>query len=147
MKKLLIIGMSLCFSFTASASTVATDVTAQSKANECGTIVLYEKPPRTKNIYHAVINTIDDQVVSPKAMRFALSPGKHTIKVIENIQDNSLTRRRGEMKNYKLITFEVKANEKYSLGAKFHRNKRSKLKTGEYWDPIVWKSSEKSCSL
>ena len=69
------------------------------------------------------------------------------IKVIENIRENSLTRRRGEMKNFKYIEIDIQANKKYALGAKFIRKNRSKLKTGEYWQPVVWSESEESCKL
>lgn len=116
------------------------------KSNGCGIITLNENPPKTKNVYYAAINQIDGQTVSSRSTRFALAAGKHTIKVIEKIQDSSFTRRRGEMKNYKYITLDVKPNVKYSLGAKFDRSKRSKLKTGEYWEPVVWRMAEKKCS-
>jgi hypothetical protein len=111
----------------------------------CGEIILYSRPPKTKNIHYVWINQIDGQTVSTKSNRFTLSAGKHRIKVVEQIQSNQFTRRRGEMMNAKYIDFEVKPNMKYSLGAKFIRKNRSKLKTGEYWNPVVWKTTESVC--
>ncbi|MGB0936882.1 MAG: hypothetical protein ACPGTQ_05465 [Colwellia sp.] len=111
----------------------------------CGEIILHSRPPKTKNMHYAWINQIDGHTVSTKSTRFKLSAGTHRIKVIEQIQSNQFTRRRGEMMNAKYIDFEVKPNMKYSLGAEFVRKNRSKLKTGEYWNPVVWKSTETEC--
>jgi len=117
------------------------------EAKGCGIITVYKKPPKTKNVHYAAINSIDGVVVSTKSRSFVLTTGKHVIKVIENIRENSLTRRRGEMKNFKYIEIDIQANKKYALGAKFIRKNRSKLKTGEYWQPVVWSESEESCKL
>ena len=114
--------------------------------NACGEITLHSRPPKTKDIYFAWINQIDGETVSTKSKRFSLTPGTHRIKIYENIQDPRFTRRRGEMMNAKYIDFKVEENMKYSLGAKYIRKNSSKLKTGEYWEPIVWKTIESTCS-
>jgi hypothetical protein len=111
----------------------------------CGEITLYSRPPKTKDIHFAWINQIDGETVATNSTRFTLSAGVHRIKVIERIQSNHFTRRRGEMMNAKYIDFVVKPNMKYSLGAEFIRKNRSKLKTGEYWNPVVWKTTEAEC--
>jgi hypothetical protein len=111
----------------------------------CGVIVLYMRPPKTKDVHFVWINKIDGETVSSNSTRFKLSAGVHRIKVIEKIQSNHFTRRRGEMMNAKYIDFEVKPNKKYSIGAEFIRKNRSKLKTGEYWKPVVWKTTETEC--
>jgi hypothetical protein len=110
-------------------------------------ISVYKQPPYQKNIYFVNIDSIDGVPVKSGSHGFQLSPGKHKIKVIEQIQDNHFTRRRGEMKNYHVMEIMVEPNKKYYLGAKFIRKNRSKLKTGEYWDAIVWKTSNKDCSF
>lgn len=141
---ILLAGM-LSFSAIANDSDVAAE-SSTAKSNGCGMVTLNENPPKTKNVHYAAINQIDGQTVSSRSTRFALAEGKHTIKVVEKIEDSSFTRRRGEMKNYKHIILDVKSNVKYSLGAKFDRKKRSKLKTGEYWEPVVWRMVEQNCS-
>jgi len=115
--------------------------------NQCGEIALYSKPPETKSIYHAWVNTIDGKTVSSKSKAFALSPGKHRIKLIENIKDPRFTLRRGEMMNSKIIEINIEAGKKYYVGAKYIRKNRNKLKTGEYWEPTVWKVSQSKCSI
>ena len=116
-------------------------------SNACGLVSVYKMPPETKRIYQAAINTIDGVPVSSVNHTFQLTPGKHKIRVIENITDSYFTRRRGEMLNYKVIEIEVEANKKYYLGAKYNRKHKSKLKTGEYWDPIVWKTRDADCEI
>ena len=138
----------MMFLTTLPASYAAADnVKAKSVNNSCGLVTVYKTPPKTKNIHFASVNSIDGEVVTSGTQTFALTPGKHIIKVVEQIRENSLTRRRGEMKNYKFIEVNIEANHKYDLGAKFIRKNRSKLKTGEYWQPVVWKTSESECNL
>lgn len=115
--------------------------------NKCGVITLYKKPPKTKNIHYAMINSIDGEIVNSKSKSFSLNEGKHVLKVIENIVESSLTRRRGEMKNYKFIEVDIQANKKYALGAKYIRKNRSKLKSGEYWQPVVWSVADVTCVI
>lgn len=114
----------------------------EATVKSCGEIVTYNKPPQTKSIYHAWINTIDGETVSTKAKRFVLTPGVHKIKLVENIVDPRFTRRRGEMMNAKVFELNVEPGKKYALGAQYVRKNRNKLKTGEYWEPVVWKVSE-----
>lgn len=115
--------------------------------SECGIITLYNKPPATKDIHFASINSIDGVTTSLESGSFTLTPGKHIIRVIEHVRENSITRRRGEAKNYHIIEFQVEAGKKYALGAKYNRKNRNKFKTGEYWTPVVWKTSEVDCKL
>ena len=143
-KILILLAGMLSFSVAANEIDVAPELST-AKSNACGIITLNENPPKTKNVHYAAINQIDGQTVSSRSTRFALAEGKHTIKVVEKITESSLTRRRGEMKNYKFIEMDIQANKKYALGAKYIRKNRSKLKTGEYWQPVVWKTSESEC--
>lgn len=113
----------------------------------CGIIDISKHPPTTRSIYPVVINSIDGQTVNLRTGRFALSEGKHVLKVIELISEESVQRRRDESKSYHIIEFTVEANKKYNLGAKYIRKNRSKFKTGEHWVPEVWRTSDKECTL
>ena len=123
----------------------ADDTLAKKDVVGCGVITLYEKPPQTRDMHYATINIIDGVVVNEGSTSFTLSAGKHLIKVVEKIRENSITRRRGEAKNYHIIEFDVEANKKYALGSKYIRKNRSKFKTGEYWQPEVWKTKDIEC--
>ncbi len=141
--------LSLILSFTVSAEENSTDNNG-SKAKEsksCGVITLYNKPPSTKNIHYASINSIDGHTVSESARSFTLTPGKHVIKVMEHIDEEWLTRRRDKAQNFHFIEFNVEANKKYSLGAKYIRKNRSKISNGGYWTPEVWKTSNVECKV
>ena len=145
--KLVVIALVSLFAINPASADDSTEVQKVEQKNSCGVLAVYDKTPQTKSIFHAGINSIDGKTVNTNSRSFALSPGKHIIKVIENIVDPRFTRRRGEMMNYKFIEINIEANKKYSLGAKYIRKNRSKLKTGEYWDPVVWKVTEKACKV
>ncbi len=140
--------LAMTMAFTVSAEgDLAGEEAKQAAANKsCGAIVLYNKPPSTRNMHYASIASIDGQHVSTQAKSFNLTPGKHILRVQEHINEEALTRRRGEAKNFHIIEFKVEANKKYSLGAKYIRKNRSKYKTGEYWTPAVWKTSNVECN-
>ncbi|OUS25914.1 hypothetical protein A9Q98_11520 [Thalassotalea sp. 42_200_T64] len=116
-------------------------------ANQCGVVSIYKQPPQSKNIYWVNINTVDGVPVGSGSHTFQLSPGLHKIKVVEQITDSYFTRRRGKMLNYKVFEINVEPNKKYYLGAKYLRKHRSKLTTGEYWEPIIWKTSDRDCEV
>jgi hypothetical protein len=130
------------FSVNANESENKQDVT---DASQCGQIVLYNQPPSTRNLHFASINSINGKAVNSNATSFSLSPGKHIIRVQEHINEEALTRRRGEAKNYHLIEFVVEPNKKYSLAAQYNRKYRNKFKSGAYWTPTVWKTREAEC--
>jgi len=142
--------VALVVSFLASASAIAEPATGEATAkvqnNACGVVSIFKKPPETKNIYRVAVNKVNGKVVQ-NSPEFKLSAGKHKFKVIELIQDSRFTRRRGEMKNYKDFEINVEPNMKYNIGAKYIRKNRSKLKSGEYWEPVIWKSSSTNCKI
>ena len=142
-----ILVLTLNVSFFSNAAETAVDKVKPKRISECGIITLYNKPPATRNVHSASINSIDGQIVNSASKSFNLSPGKHVIRVTEHIRENSITRRRGEAKNVHIIEFNVEANKKYSLGAKYIRKNRNKFATGEYWVPEVWKISDAECKV
>jgi hypothetical protein len=145
--KVSILALTLSMSFFSNAEKTKADEVKPQKNAECGVIALYNKPPVTRNVHFASVNSIDGKTVNRASKSFTLSPGKHVIQVIEHIRENSITRRRGEAKNVHIIEFDVEANKKYSLGAKYIRKNRNKFATGEYWAPEVWKTSDVECKV
>jgi len=141
-----ILAMTMAFSVSAEGNLEGEKKVEQANQS-CGEIVLYNKPPSTRNMHYASIASIDGQNVSSQARSFNLSPGKHIIRVQEHINEEALTRRRGEAKNFHIIEFQVEANKKYSLGAKYIRKNRSKYKSGAYWTPSVWRTSDVECKV
>ncbi|MDN3651916.1 hypothetical protein QWY77_03935 [Thalassotalea ponticola] len=119
---------------------------ATSEAVQCGIVSVNKPTPTTKDLYPAKVNTIDDDPVKSNSHTFFLPVGKHKIKVMENIHDDLFTRRRSGMLNYKIIEVDVKANTQYYLAAKFNRKQKTDLKSGGYWEPVVWKTMARECS-
>ena len=112
----------------------------------CGQVILDGVAPVTKDVYPVNLNSIDGETVVNTVDRFALSPGKHTLRVIEKIDAPELSRRnrQGE-ERVKYLDIEIEADKLYYLGAQFNRTKRSKIQSGEYWDATVWRVSDGKC--
>jgi len=122
----------------------STSTTMQKNAL-CGEVFVANSPPVTKDFYPVSIHKVDGKNVHANNLR--LSPGLHTLELKEYITDSAFTRRRGEMKNRKNLQINVLPNSRIYLVAKFNRAKRSRLTTGEYWQPVIWKQSQRSCNF
>ncbi|RUO46739.1 PDZ domain-containing protein [Pseudidiomarina donghaiensis] len=122
--------------------TTVTDATNQS----CGRVSVFFTPPVTRDFFPAFINTIDDNNVRHKNPNFKLATGEHIIGVHELISDRTL-RRGSSLDTAKQLTLNVEANKTYYIAAHFIREKRFSRTDGGYWEPVVWKVTEHSCSL
>ncbi|MBV1907801.1 MAG: PDZ domain-containing protein [Kangiellaceae bacterium] len=109
--------------------------------NACGTVSVFFKPPETRRFYSAYINKIDDRSVVRSRETFRLKPGKHIIHVHEMISDPFFTRRSRRIQRAKPIEIDVKENTTYYLAAQFIPSKAFRENNGQYWKPIVWKTS------
>jgi len=122
-----------------------TNITTTQSNTQCGEVFVANSPPVTKDFYPVSVQKVDGKNVHANNLR--LSPGIHTLELKEYITDTAFTRRRGEMKNRKKLEINVLPNTRIYLVAKFNRAKRSRLTTGEYWQPVIWKQSQRSCNL
>ncbi|WP_196139072.1 PDZ domain-containing protein [Aliikangiella sp. G2MR2-5] len=113
----------------------------------CGRVSIFFRPPETKDLYPVLINSIDDDYIHRFRETIRLPVGKHKIKVHELITDPFLQRHRRTSSKAKVIEIDVKANTTYHLAAKFDRSKRMKVFRNEYWQPEVWRRTEKSCEF
>jgi len=115
----------------------------------CGKVSAFFNPPEAKEIYPASFYKIDDGHLNKNRNSFKLPVGKHTISLHEHIDDKNFSKKgrgRGYRKD-KSIEIDVKENTTYYIGAKFIRKNKLKILKDEYWTPIVWKVSNKECSL
>jgi hypothetical protein len=120
----------------------------ENDSQTCGEISDLIKPPVTQDIYPVAIQTIDGRNINNFPKHHRLKTGKHTILMQEMITEgtgNSLFAKRGP--STKGLVIDVKPNMSYRLGAKFIRKNRSKTVNEEYWEPVIWKSKAKKCSL
>ena len=75
----------------------------------------------------------------------------HVLKVAEAIdskqfigaQNRERDGRRGD--RYKLLEIEAEAGYTYFLAARFHLEHRNEIRTGAYWEPVIWKQREVPC--
>lgn len=119
-----------------------TSLSNSSTDNECGRVSVFFNPPLVKDYFKAYFHKINDDHKKRNREQVKLKPGKHTIYLHELISD--------KVKNYrkaKPIEIDVQPNTTYHLAAKFNRAKKYSANKGEYWEPIIWKTSEKQCSF
>jgi len=132
------------FSLKIGTPTTTTITTTQSN-DQCGEVFVVNSPPVTKEFYPVSVHKVDGKNVYANNLR--LSPGLHTLELKEHISDSAFARRRGEMKNRKNLEVNILPNTRIYLVAKFNRGKRARLTTGEYWQPVIWKQSQRNCSF
>ncbi|MCW8878859.1 MAG: PDZ domain-containing protein [Kangiellaceae bacterium] len=122
------------------------EVDKENVDKQCGRVSVFFRPPETRDLYPARINKIDDDSVLLGRVTIRLPPGKHVVKLNERITDRHLRRKKG-IRKAKPLEIDVKPNTNYYLAAKFIRSKRMKMFKEEYWEPVVWKSSQRKCEL
>ncbi len=113
----------------------------------CGRISKFFRPPESRDYYPVGINQINGKTIIRGREIVRLSPGKHVIKLNEYIIPRGLKIRRPIRIKGKLIEIDVEPNKTYHLAAKFDSSKRLKSKDEQYWEPIIWKVSDRSCEL
>jgi len=119
----------------------------QDAKQDCGEVSIFYRPPSARNLYPVTINKIDDDSSKREHYNFRLPIGKHTIYLHEFINDPDFTRRGRALNKAKSIEVDIKKNVTYHLGAKFIRKNRHKTLNGKYWEPIIWKTTERDCTL
>ncbi|GEM_PF-1116327 len=131
-----------------SSPTVKSEQATKVDDDACGQVSTFFKPPRTRDLYSVYVSEINDDNVLRSRTTFKLAPGKHKIDVHELIDSTRFTRRSMAIQRAKPITIDVEENVVYYLAARFIPENRQKQRKGEYWEPVVWKTTEdRACSL
>ncbi|WP_127347840.1 PDZ domain-containing protein [Pseudidiomarina mangrovi] len=118
-------------------------VTASSSA--CGRLSVFLQPSIIDH-YPARIISINGEPLKSLSPNLVLPVGEHIIGLVELI-DNRQVSRSGAIDQVKLLSVVVEADKKYHLGSHFVRSKRYERANQNYWEPVVWKVTEQSCSL
>lgn len=118
----------------------------QSSNKNCGRLTVFFTPPETADLYPAFVNTIDGENVRVRNPNFKLAVGRHQIGLHELI-DNPSIRRGQAIDAEKIIEIDVEPNKKYHLAAHFIREKRFERRDAGYWEPVVWRVTEQTCTL
>ncbi|RDX35661.1 hypothetical protein DZA50_06885 [Kangiella sp. HD9-110m-PIT-SAG07] len=120
---------------------------------ECGIITTLANPPASSwKFFKAHISEVNGNRVKSSGLAYKLPAGINRIKVHERVPSSetrfSLTeKKRFSFSDAKIIEFLVVPNKRYFLGSKLIKSKRFKTRTGEYWEPYVWKVEDYECSM
>lgn len=112
----------------------------------CGRVSVFLTPPSTSDLYPAFINSINGENVRQQNPNFILGVGEHQLGIHELIDNNS-SRRGGRLELEKTLTLHIEENKKYHVAAHFIREKRFERHGEGYWEPVVWKVTEQTCTL
>lgn len=117
-------------------------------------------PPRSHNIYHAAITTIDGRStpVRHSPNRYRLDAGPHVLTIAETIVDRhrftdsqrrrlSRARIRGTSEDYKTLVLDVEPGFSYRIGARLLEDELDpdSIRAHEYWEPVVYDKVAVEC--
>jgi hypothetical protein len=125
--------------------------TAATTSSGCGRISTYDVAPRSERIYHATIQQIDGVTPGPSGQEdYRVSAGPHKLLVNEDIPTRQIgigpdATMRSQRDHSKILLVDIKPDTTVLVGAKFHEDKANQVRSGEYWDPIVWREKSMSC--
>ena len=120
----------------------------------CARISQDMEPPISQLVFELGVHEIDSRIPGPGDQTvWRLSPGRHVIKVSENIPDRfftgqqNLTRSRQIIRrnDFKLWEIEVEPGMHYRIGARLNKDRRTDIEGGSYWEPVVWRAFANSC--
>ncbi len=128
---------------------VADQAGSPTNATGCGRISMQDLAPRQQSLYGALILTIDGNTPGPHTVKkFRVTAGTHEIEVAERIPTSSMGL--GEIaamrsNTLKKLTVTVAPNTTVLIAARFNQDRATRLKEGDYWDPVAWKEVAESC--
>ena len=109
--------------------------------NNCGFISAYLKPPKSAQLYRALVTHIDGKPVVSQP-NYRLRPGSYELTVVELVHapgmDVSVFSRKA--KQYKV---ELKAGQRQHLAAKYVAG----VQDEDFWHPEIWQIEQAVCVL
>lgn len=122
----------------------------------CGFVSVFYNPPISIHRHPVMINEIEDIGFkgnfreTQREQVFRLPAGEVEIVVQELISSDTIRRNRGDSRirqhnSIKTMTLVVEPDKVYHLAAEYFSDRREREDTDDYWQPIVWKTTERSC--
>ena len=111
----------------------------------CGTVSVFFDGPQTQDLYPAQIGAISGKNKLLEVKEHRLVAGAYDIKVYEAISAPELrvdNRHRGYSKTLKVL---IEPNKVYHIGA--HFNHLKPFDRNEFWEPVVWKVTDRECTI
>ena len=127
---------------------------ALAESDACGYVSAPAKPPQSEELYPADIRRIDGEDLPRRVQnRYRLPVGKHAIAIQERVADTprgyTKLRKLGNKAVplvYKIIEIEVQANTNHQISARLYPDRISARAPNDFWDPVIWRSVEETCS-
>ncbi|WP_019676268.1 PDZ domain-containing protein [Arsukibacterium perlucidum] len=122
----------------------------------CGFVSVFYNPPISIHRHPVMINEIEDIGFkgnfreTQREQVFRLPAGEVEIVVQELISSDTIRRNRGDSRirqhnSIKTMTLVVEPDKVYHLAAEYFSDRRERKDADDYWQPIVWKTTERSC--
>ena len=122
----------------------------------CGYVSVFYDPPISTHRHPIMINEIKDIgfrghfSYSKQEQVFKLPVGEVEIVAQELIRPDAIERYRGDLRSrrhnsIKAITMLIEPDTVYHLAAEYLADRRDREHRDEYWRPVVWKVTERSC--
>jgi hypothetical protein len=118
---------------------------ASASSADCGRLSVFFQPKPVDH-YSARIKTINGESNKSLNPNVILPVGEHVLGVVELINDPRL-RRTNHVAREKELTVVIEAKTTYHMGPHFISSQRYQRVNQNYWEPVIWKVSEQSCSL
>jgi hypothetical protein len=119
---------------------------------DCGRISTFDVAPRNQQLYRAVLIAIDGRKpANVEGHSFRLPAGRHVLTVAEAIDPHrfnrveQVQRDRRSRERYKTIEVDVAVDTTYFLAARLDLDRRGEIRSGAYWDPVIWKQATEAC--
>lgn len=120
--------------------------------SSCARISVFDIAPRSQQLHRAVLIAVDGRLPGPSdSTSYRVTPGKHVLTVAEAIDSRRFSMVQGHQRSrlgderYKKLEVDVQPGITYRLAARFHSEVSSNVRTGEYWDPVIWKENPETC--
>jgi hypothetical protein len=122
------------------------------QASSCARVSTFDSAPRAQQLFAAVLIAVDGRLPGPSgAQSWRIQPGKRVLKVAEAIEPNRFTPLQNRERDgrradrYKTLEIDAEPGITYRLAVRFHSDRRNPMRSGEYWEPVVWKQSSEPC--
>jgi len=119
----------------------------------CGRVDMSLQPPVTQDIHPVVLHEVNGRLGAPlESTSFRLSAGRNVLKLSEAIDSRHFNANQNRKRNalfrherFKYFEIDVEADGVYRIGAKLNRDAREEIRSGAYWEPVIWSVSKATC--
>lgn len=131
---------------------------AAGQAPGCGFVSYSHLPPRSENVFPAIITTVDGRSTPlGEVNRLRVEGGRHVLTVQEFIPDHRLSATQNRQRflakrellarAYKPLVLEIKPGINYRVGARLRKDRldNASIRANEYWEPVVWEQVQEAC--